>query len=141
MAKQKDFRGVRLFTLIAFLYSWPIFFVVDAWLLPQYQTQGNDSAALLTAFFGHMLGMAGPAIAAVILWRRYHKVSFPAWKWSRPRYYLFAALFMVALWTIPALIGLQFDDTFHMRNPIEPHVWLVIASSLTVLWFAGLGKR
>ena len=141
MTKQKDFRGVWLFTLIAFLYSWPIFFIVDAWLLPEYQKQGNDAAALLTALFGHMLGMAGPAIAAIIMWCRYHKEPLPRWKWSRPRYYLIVVLLMVAMWTIPALLGLQFDDNFHVRSPIESSVWVAIVSSLTLLWFAGLGEE
>ena len=34
MTKSKEMRDVGLFTLISFLYSWPIFFVVDAWLVP-----------------------------------------------------------------------------------------------------------
>ncbi|MCP4419955.1 MAG: CPBP family intramembrane metalloprotease [Chloroflexi bacterium] len=141
MAKQKDFRGVKLFILISFLYSWPIFFIVDAWLIPQFQQQENKSAVLLTALFGHMLGMIGPAIAALILWKKYHNEDPPPWKWSRPRYYLIVVLSMVAIWTIPAFLGLQFDDTFHISNTIEPTVWVAIVSSLTLLWLAGLGEE
>ncbi len=141
MIKQKDFRGIRLFILISFLYSWPIFFIVDAWLIPRFQKLENTEAVLLTALFGHMLGMAGPAIAALILWRRYHKQPLPPWKWSQPRYYLIIVLLMVSIWTIPAILGLQFDDAFHFRNPIEPVVWVAIASSFTLLWLAGLGEE
>jgi membrane protease YdiL (CAAX protease family) len=141
LSKQRDFRGVGFFTLIAFLYSWPIFFIVDAWLIPNYQNRGDDTAVLLTAFFGHVLGMAGPAIAAIIMWKRYHRIPLPEWKWGRLRDYLFGALFMAAIWVIPALLGLVFDDSFYVRNPIEPYVWVVIASSLTILWFGGLGEE
>jgi len=60
-------RGVRLLALIACLYSWPIFFVVDAWLAPRFFEQENLGAAALTAVFGHMIAMAGPGLAAIVL--------------------------------------------------------------------------
>ena len=140
-SRDRDFRAVRLFTLIAFLYSWPILFVVDAWLLPQLLERGEFGAATLTSVFGHMMAMAGPALAAIILWRWFHRESMPPWKWGKLRHYAVAAAAMLALWTLPALIGLVTVDSFHVRSPIATHVWIVIAAMLSIGWLAALGEE
>lgn len=139
-SKQRDFRRARLFTLISLLYSWPIFIVVDAWLVPSFRGQGNAAAIWLTALFGHMLAMAGPGVAAILVWRRYRE-PLPEWRWSRPGYYSGAALGMLALWTLPALVGLAFGDTLQVLDPIEGYAWVVIGTSLTAGWLAGLGEE
>lgn len=141
MSRKRDLHGVRLFMLIAFCYSWPIFFVVDAWLIPRFDAQNNIAAVWYTALFGHMLGMAGPALAAIILWRVYHHEPLPRWRWSRLKYYAIAVLAMLALWTLPGLLGLAVIDSFHLRSPVESFVWVVIIASFTLGWLAGLGEE
>ena len=137
MAKRRDLRGIALFIVISFVYSWSIMFVVDAWLVPVFSSKENTAALWLTSVFGHMLAMAGPALAAILVWRLYHKESIPPWRWSRIRYYLLIVVAMLALWTLPALIGMMFGNTFKFRNPIEPYAWTIIAGSLTVGWLPG----
>jgi membrane protease YdiL (CAAX protease family) len=139
MTKNKDIRSVVLFTLICFLFSWPIMFCVDAWLEPMFSQQGNLAAAKLSVLFGHMLAMLGPAIAAFIMWRIYHKESPPPWKWSQPKYYVWVVLAMLAFWVLPGLMGLFFGDT--VTSPIETHIWVSIAAILAFGWISGMGEE
>jgi membrane protease YdiL (CAAX protease family) len=141
MKKRRDLQGVCFFTLIAFGYSWPIFFVVDAWLVPLVLRQGHGAALRLISLFGHMLAMAGPAIAALTVWRVFHQESPPAWKWSRPAYYVWVVLAMLAIWTLPALAGLAVNDTFRLLHTVDTSAWVVIGTSLTLGWLAGLGEE
>ncbi len=141
MTKRRDFQGIALFILISFVYSWSIMFVVDAWLVPVFSDQGNTAALWLTSVFGHMLAMAGPALAAILVWRLYHKESPPPWRWSRIRFYLLIVAAMLVLWTLPTLIGMMFGNTIKFRNPIETYVWTIIAGSLAIGWLAGLGEE
>ncbi len=134
-------RGVRFLALISCLYSWPIFLVVDAWLVPRFIQHEDPGAAALTATLGHMIAMAGPGLAAIVLWRWFHKEPMPRWEWSRLRHYALGATAMLALWTAPGLIGLATVDTFRLRSPIEPFAWAVIGTSFSVGWLAGLGEE
>jgi len=138
MGKTREFRGVLLFSLLSILWSWPILFIVNVSLVPDFLAQDNIAAASFTQLFGHMMAMAGPALAALIMWRWYHKEAPPPWNWSRPRYYLFTALAMLALWTLPALIGLAFGDALTLQTPFGPFRWTIIAAMLTAGWLAGI---
>ena len=139
MTKRKEFREIGLFTFLCFLYSWPFFFCVDAWLGPMFLQQGNLAAAGWSILGGHMLGMLGPALAALTMWRFYHKESPPVWKWSLPKYYLWVVLAMLAFWTLPGLIGLFFGDSF--TSPIQTQTWLSIALMLGLGWLTGMGEE
>jgi membrane protease YdiL (CAAX protease family) len=139
MKKNNEFRTVILFALICFLFSWPIMFSVDAWLEPMFSQQGNLAAARLTVLFGHTLAMLGPAIAALIIWRVHHKESLPTWKWSKPKYYVWVALAMLALWALPGLIGFFFGGT--VTSPIEIYIWVYIATILVFGWLSGMGEE
>lgn len=141
MHKRRDVQGVLLFILIAFAYSWSIFFVVDVWVIPLLSRQGNVAAVRLVSLFGHVLAMAGPAIAALTLWRCFHREPFPAWTWSRPRYYVLVVLAMLAIWTLPGFTGLMFNEAFRIRSPLDTSAWVVIGASLTIGWLAGLGEE
>lgn len=142
-------RDVGLFTLLSFLYSWPIFFIVDAWLVPMFQAQNNLPAARVTLALGHTLGMLGPAIAAILMWRVFSKApapaagapaaSTPAWKWSLPKHYGWVALAMLAFWGLPAVVSLALGDTF--ESPIEPSMWIMIGTYVIGGWFAGMGEE
>jgi membrane protease YdiL (CAAX protease family) len=139
MLKSKEIRDVGIFALISFLYSWPIFFVVDAWLVPMYVRQQNLEAARLTLVFGHMLGMLGPALAALILWYGFRKGTRPALRWAKPKYYAWVVGVAVAFWVLPGLIGLAFGDKF--ESPIETHMWVMIGVMLVGGWISGSGEE
>ena len=137
--KSQEMRDVGLFTLISFLYSWPIFFAVDAWLVPMYLRQDNLAAARLTLISGHLLGMLGPGIAALLLWRVFHRGTPPAWRWSRLKYYGWVVAAALVFWTLPGLVGVVFGDRLDV--PVAPEVWIMIAASVGLGWFAGLGEE
>jgi membrane protease YdiL (CAAX protease family) len=139
MTKSKATRAVGLFALVIVLYSWPVFFCADAWLEPMFSEKGNVAAARLSVLLGHTLGMLGPALAALLMWRVYHKESPPPWKWSLPKYYAWVALAMLALWTVPGLTGLLFGDA--VVSPIEPYMWISIAVMLALGWVSGMGEE
>jgi membrane protease YdiL (CAAX protease family) len=138
MIKSGVSRIIGPFILISFLFSWPIMFGVDAWLEPMFSQQGNTAAARLSVLFGHTLAMLGPALAALILWRFLHGQS-PVWKWSRLKYYAWAALAMLALWTMPGLIGLLFGDS--VVSPVETYIWIAIAVEVGLGWISGMGEE
>jgi membrane protease YdiL (CAAX protease family) len=139
MAKTRETRAVVLFALICSLFSWPLFFCADAWLEPMFARQGNLAAATGSVVAGHLLGMLGPALAALFMWRVYHKESPPAWKWSRLKYYGWAVLAMLGFWTLPGLIGLIFGDT--VVSPVESHIWISIAAMAALGWITGMGEE
>jgi membrane protease YdiL (CAAX protease family) len=131
-------RDIGLFALICVFYSWPIFFAVDAWLAPMLKPT-NITAANLVSLGGHMLGMLGPAIAALWMWRFVHKVQPPAWNWSRMSYYGLASLAGLLFWALPGSIGLLLGDK--IENPIHDYMWIGIAMMLFLGWFSGLGEE
>ncbi|MCC7354004.1 MAG: CPBP family intramembrane metalloprotease [Anaerolineae bacterium] len=135
----EEMRNVGLFTLISCLYSWPIFFVIDAWLVPMFIRQGDVAAARLTSLSGHMLAMAGPTLAAIFMWRGRHKESPPTWRWSQPGYYGLVVVAMFVLWTVPGLIGLAFGDK--IVSSIETHIWVMVGLMLALGWFTGTGEE
>jgi membrane protease YdiL (CAAX protease family) len=137
--KKSDTRAVGVFALVSVLYSWPIFFCVDAWLEPMFSRQGNVAAARLSVLLGHTVAMLGPALAALFMWRVYDKQSPHPWKWSRLKYYLWVAAAMLTFWTLPGLIGLVFG--YEVRSPIDTWVWISVATSLGLGWISGMGEE
>lgn len=138
---KKEITGLKYFLLIIVLYSWPIFFITDAWLIPGAIAHHHNATALLIATFGHLLGMFGPAIAAVILWKRFFNERIPNLKWSRLRNYLYTALVMEGLWVVPAIAGLLFGNTFHLIPKVSTPYWIFVITILSVGWFAGIGEE
>jgi membrane protease YdiL (CAAX protease family) len=138
MEQRKTKRAIFQFIFLCFLFSWPVFFCGDAWLAPMFLDQGNVAAAEYASLFGHMLAMLGPAAAALILWRFYHKES-PLWKWGRMKHYLWIVLAMLAFWGLPALIGFFLGDK--VVSPIENYIRISIASMLAFGWIAGMGEE
>jgi len=138
MTQNPEKRNVLLFVLISYVFSWPIFFCVDGWLEPTFTAQGNEAAARLSVLIGHTVAMLGPALAALLLWRFRHKEA-PAWSWSRLRYYGIVALAMLALWTLPGLIGLLSGDT--LQSPVETEIWIRIAIMGVFGWVSGIGEE
>lgn len=103
-----------------------------------FSMRGNQTAANLSVLFGHMLAMLGPAIAALIMWRFYHRES-PPWKWSKPKYYVWVLLAMLAFWVLPGLIGRFFGDS--VASPIKTYVWISIVSIMAFGWISGMGEE
>lgn len=140
--KPAALRSASRFALLAMALSWPVFLAVDGWLLPQ--AAGRLDAASLAGLglLGHLLAMAGPAIAALILWRRHPAPARPAWRWGRPADYLWLALGLLALRAGTLLVGGAVEPgTLHWRSAIEPGVGVILLGSLTVGWLAGLGEE
>jgi membrane protease YdiL (CAAX protease family) len=135
----KKVRDIGLFTLISFLYTWPILFIVDAWLIPKFTNQDDIGTARVILAFGHMLAMLGPTWAAMLMWRVFSKTPPPAWQWSRPRYYVLITLATLVFWCLPGLVELAFGDT--LESPIEPSMWIMIGAYLVGGWFAGMGEE
>jgi membrane protease YdiL (CAAX protease family) len=131
MFKNKTWRAVGIFLLISIFYSWILFFCADAWLEPLFSQRGDAAAARLAVLFGHTLAMLGPALAALFLWRFFHR-ELPAWKWSRLKYYGWVVLAMLALWTVPGLI---------VVTPIQTYMWIAIAAELGLGWVSGMGEE
>ena len=139
MSKFKEARAAVLFALICFLFSWPFFFSADGWLAPMFARQGKLAAATYSVVAGHMLGMLGPALAALLMWRFYHKESPPAWKWSKLKYYVWVVFAMLAFWTLPGLIGLVFGDK--VLSPVANYIWISIAVMAALGWITGMGEE
>lgn len=133
-------RDIGRFVLWAFGFSWIVFFAVDAWLIPKFRTSGSEGAVWLTAVFGHLLAMLGPGLAAIRIWRSRGE-SMPPWRWSRPRYYALAAAAMLALWALPAALGIVLVGSWHLRSPVEPYIWIAVLSGLSLLWIGAMGEE
>ncbi|MBN1438961.1 MAG: CPBP family intramembrane metalloprotease [Anaerolineales bacterium] len=139
MNEKRATKALGLFVLISFLFSWVLFFFGDLWLEPMFAQRCETAAAKLSVLIGHTLAMLGPALAALLLWRFVRKEEPPAWEWSRPKYYLWAALAMLAMWTVPGGIGLLFGDS--IVSPIPEYVWIAIAVELAFGWISGMGEE
>ena len=139
MERKTVSRTLGGFVLVSFIFSWTVFFIADVWLVPMFEGQGDAAAARLAGLFGHMLGMLGPALAALLMWRLVRREGPPRWEWSRPKYYLWAAAAALAFWALPGLIGLLLGDT--VVDP-PPSFFGVYALSIVAFgWITGLGEE
>jgi membrane protease YdiL (CAAX protease family) len=139
MEKKGVSRTLGGFVLISFLFSWTIFFVADVGLVPMFEQEGDMAAARLAGLFGHMLGMLGPALAALLLWRFFHRERPPRWQWSRPIYYVWAAGAALAFWTLPGLIGLLLGDS--IVDPLPSYFGVYAAAIVVFGWITGMGEE
>lgn len=139
MLKNRKTYIVAWFTLICFLYSWPIFFCVDSWLEPMFSQQGNLDAAGFSVLLGHLFAMLGPALAAFWMWRFVHKQTLPAWKWGQRKHYLWVMLAMLAFWVLPGLIELFLGGK--IATPLETQFWVSLLLMLCFGWIAGMGEE
>ncbi|MCC7161064.1 MAG: CPBP family intramembrane metalloprotease [Anaerolineae bacterium] len=140
--KSRALAHALLFALLALAYSWAIFLAFDVWLIPTLANQIDASLVAVVGMFGHFLGMAGPALAALIMWRYPASTLRPAWNWSRARYYLGIAA-AVLVWRGVALAAgaLETSNELALRNPFESYLWLLLVGGLTFGWVAGMGEE
>lgn len=130
------------FALLAFSFSWAIFFALDVWFIPTFAPQFKAALLAVIGMFGHFLGMAGPALAALVLWRRLDDTLRPEWKWNRARNYLGVAATILALCGVSLAAGaLTTSNDFYFRNSLEPHLWALLIGALTLGWLAGMGEE
>ncbi len=135
-------RDAGRFALLAMAFSWPVLLAVDGWLLPRAAGRLDAAALAAAGLLGHLLAMAGPAVAALLLWRRQPGSVRPAFRWGRPADYLWLALALLALRGGSLLIGaLAGAGMWPWRSPFEPGVAVILAGSLTLGWLGGLGEE
>lgn len=139
---KKALAHTLFFALLAFSFSWAIFFALDVWFIPTFAPQFDAALLAVIGMFGHFLGMAGPALAALVMWRRLDDTLRPEWKWSRARNYLGGAATILALRGVSLAAGaLTTSNDFYFRNSLEPHLWALLIGALTLGWLAGMGEE
>jgi len=69
------------------IFSWTLFFLTDAWLIPKY---ANTNFPKLIALYGHILAMMGPLLAGIIMLKYFQNKDLLTIKWSNKKYYLYA---------------------------------------------------
>lgn len=131
-----------LFALVAFAFSWTIFFAAEFWFIPSFINPSDSAALVLTQLLSHFLGMMGPAIAAFVLWRIFAEPAQPAWRWGRSRFYVWSAVVLILLRGVALAVGmLDAPNTFQIYTSFESYVWVVLGASLTIGWLAGMGEE
>lgn len=130
------------FALLAFSFSWAIFFALDVWFIPTFAPQFDASLLAVIGMFGHFLGMAGPALAALVMWRRFDDTLRPEWKWCRARNYLGVAATILALRGVSLAVGaVTTSNEFYFLNSFESYMWVMLIGALTLGWLAGMGEE
>jgi membrane protease YdiL (CAAX protease family) len=112
-------------------------FITDAVIAPSYYQQNNIAMERLSILIGHMIAMFGPLIGSVVLWRK--QASYPKWKWSLPKYYLWIAIATIAFWVIPGIVGLFLGDK--IVNPIDQYIWIYIVIIILFGWISGTSEE
>jgi membrane protease YdiL (CAAX protease family) len=140
--KSRALGHTLLFALVAFAYSWAIFFALDVWFIPTFAHQFDASLVAVVGMFGHFLGMAGPALAAFVMWRRFDHALRPVWKWSHARYYFAIAAVVLVLRGVSLAAGAwEAPNELAVRNPFASYLWLILIGGLTLGWLAGMGEE
>ena len=134
------FKTSLYFFAIAILFSWPIFFVVDAWIFPNLMKQGDSVTALFVILGGHLLGMFGPAFASTIILKFVLKERLPVWRWSKSKYYLFSFIFIISIWLLPAILGALFSS-FSFRTSLKTFQLIYMCTYIGTVWFASIGEE
>jgi membrane protease YdiL (CAAX protease family) len=133
-------KPVLIFSLIAFLFSWPIMFIVDGWLIYHYQEVNQFTTALLILLVGHGLAMFGPAIAAFIVQRKIIKKKFVSWKWGQIKHYFYMTVFALLTWLIPGIVGFMLGF-FTVELSIESYYKLYMLIYILLIPFSALGEE
>lgn len=124
-------RTVFKFLLIAFSTSWTINFIVDG-LMPR---------SIPILYWGHVLSMLMPAIAAVYVLKikkiQDFKDFFPR---IQLKLYLFAIAYPLIMWGSPLLISIA-RGKLQFIPPERNSLYWVIMASLTVNIVAGFGEE
>lgn len=140
--KIKSIQHTLFFALLAFSFSWAIFLALDVWFIPTFASRLNAAHLAVMAMFGHFLGMAGPALAALVMWRCLNDAPRPVWKWSRASYYVWIAAALLVWRGVSLAAGmLAAPNDFQFRASFESYQWALLVGALTLGWFAGMGEE
>ncbi len=140
--KTKSIQHAAFFALLAFSFSWAIFLALDVWFIPTFAPRFDAAHLAVLAMFGHFWGMAGPALAALVMWRRLNDAPRPVWKWSRASYYAWVAAALLIWRGVSLAAGaLAAPHDFQFRNSFESYQWALLVGALTLGWFAGMGEE
>ncbi len=126
------------FYLIALIYSWTLFVITDAWLIPKYAGTGFVK---LIALYGHLLAMMGPMAAGIISLKFIQKKKTLTFKRGDKKYYLYTIYAVILLWLLPALIWFAFDKGIVLKTSFNNSDIIFVASYLVFGWISGMGEE
>ncbi|MHB1686766.1 MAG: CPBP family intramembrane glutamic endopeptidase [Ignavibacteriaceae bacterium] len=126
------------FYLMAIIFSWTLFFITDAWLIPKY---ANTTFSKLIALYGHMLAMMGPMFASIIMLKYFQNNSLLTINWSNKKYYLYTIYAILIIWIIPGLMLLLFDGNITAKIIYDNYDIIFIVSYILFGWLAGVGEE
>ena len=131
-------RKIFWFYLITIIFSWTLFFITDAWLIPKY---ANTNFPKLIALYGHILAMMGPLLASIIMLKYVQNKNLLTINWGNKKYYLYTVYGILIIWIIPGLILLIFYKDVTLKLIYDNYDFIFIASYLILGWFAGVGEE
>jgi len=126
------------FYSMTIIFSWTLFFITDAWLIPKYS---NTTFSKLIALYGHMLAMMGPMFASIIMLKYFQKNNLLTINWSNKKYYIYTIYIILIIWVIPGLMLLFFDRDLTAKMIYNNYDIIFIVSYLLFGWFAGVGEE
>ncbi len=131
-------RKIFTYYLFAILFSWTLFFITDAWLIPEY---GHTGFVKLIALYGHMLAMFGPMLAVFFTLKFFHRRNPLSFKFGDKKYYLYFFIAWMLLWLLPGLMWLAFDKHLMLKVFYNNYDFIFIFSYLIFGWFAGTAEE
>ncbi len=131
-------RKIILFYIIAIVFSWSLFFITDAWLIPKFT---NSNFLLLIALYGHMLAMLGPMIASTIMLKYFQRSNLLPLIPTKKKYYFYTIYVVLIIWILPALLFLLFDAKLTLKMVLNNYEIVFVVSYLVFGWFAGIGEE
>jgi len=126
------------FYLITIIFSWTLFFITDAWLIPKYS---NTNCPKLIALYGHMLAMMGPMFASIIMLKFLQNKNLITLKWGNKNYYFYTFYVILIIWVIPSILFLIFDADLYLKLIYNNYDVVFIVSYLLFGWIAGIGEE
>ncbi|MBA4321043.1 MAG: hypothetical protein C0412_21850 [Flavobacterium sp.] len=126
------------FYSMTIIFSWTLFFITDAWLIPKYS---NTTFSKLIALYGHMLAMMGPMFASIIMLEYFQKNNLLTINWSNKKYYIYTIYIILIIWVIPGLMLLFFDRDLTAKMIYNNYDIIFIVSYLLFGWFVGVGEE
>ncbi len=126
------------FYFFAIFFSWTLFVITDAWLIPKY---ANTGVSELIALYGHMFAMMGPMLASIIILKYFQKKNLLTFNRGKKRYYLYLIYFGILIWSFPALVWLTFDKHLTLKLIYNNYDIIFIISYLVFGWIAGMGEE
>lgn len=126
------------FYLITIIFSWPLFIITDAWLIPKYSSTNFPK---LIALYGHMLAMMGPMFASIIMLKFLQNKNLITLKWGNKNYYYYTFYAILIIWVIPSILFLFFDADLYLKLIYNNYDVVFITSYLLFGWIAGIGEE